>query len=93
MNQDTHKSESPGGTGQVANHKTDAASLPTAQNLSKQLATLQAQFALHSHTLQASIRADDGRVSYTVSRWGQSRCFTCAHDLQAFLAQIGGVHV
>ena len=87
------KSESPGGTGQVANLKTDAASLPTAQNLSKQIATLQAQFALLGHTLQTSKRADDGRVSYTVSRWGQSRCFTCTHDLQAFFVLIGGVHV
>lgn len=87
------KSESPGGTGQVANLKTDAASLPTAQNLSKQIATLQAQFALLGHTLQTSKRADDDRVSYTVSRWGQSRCFTSTHDVQAFLNQIGGAHV
>ena len=85
-----HKSESPGGTGQVANLKTDAASLPTAQILSKQIATLQAQFALHGHTLQTSVRAGDGRETYTVSRWGQSRCFTSTHDLQAFLAQVGG---
>ena len=41
------------------------------------------------HTLQASTRADDGRVTYTVSRWGQSRCFTSTHDMQAFLARIG----
>ena len=87
------KSESPGETGQVANLKTDAPSLPTTQNLNKQMATLQAQFALHGHTLQTSKRADDGRVTYTVSRWGQSHCFTCTHDLQAFLNQIGGAHV
>ena len=54
-------------------------------------ATLKAKFALLGHTLQASTRADDGRVTYTVSRWGQSRCFTSTHDVQAFLAQIGGV--
>ena len=88
-----HNAKCPGGTGQVANLKTDAASLTTAQNLSKQIATLQAQFALHGHTLQTSISADDGRVTYTVSRWGQSRCFTHLHDLQAMLAQIGGVNV
>ena len=91
-----HKSESPGGTGQVANLKTDTASLTTAENsgnTQKQIATLQAQFALLGHTLQTSKRADDGRVTYTVSRWGQSRCFTCTHDLQAFFVLIGGVHV
>lgn len=94
MNQHDHKSESPGATGQYANFKTDTASLTTAENLGnthKLIATLQAQFALHGHTLQTSKRADDGRVTYTVSRWGQSRCFTSTHDLQAFLAQIGGV--
>mgnify|MGYP000692188247 CR=1 FL=1 len=58
----------------------------------KQFATLKAKFALLGHTLQASTRADDGRVTYTVGRWGQSRCFTSTHDLQAFLAQIGGQH-
>jgi hypothetical protein len=62
-------------------------------NSQKSLATIQAQFALLGHTLQTSKRANDGRVTYTVSRWGQSRCFTSTHDLQAFLAQIGGVHV
>lgn len=93
MNSTADKSESPGGTGLKANLKTDAASLTTAENLGnthKQIATLQAQFALHGHTLQTSTRANDGRETYTVSRWGQSRCFTSTHDLQAFLAQIGG---
>ena len=87
------ESESPGGTGQYANLKTNRTSLTTAENLGnsqKQIATLQAQFALLGHTLQTSKRADDGRVTYAVSRWGQSRCFTSTHDLQSFLAQIGG---
>ena len=92
----THKSECPGATGQNANFETDATSLSTAENLGntqKQIATLQAQFALQGHTLQTSIRADDARVIYVVSRWGQSRNFTHVHDLQAFLTQIGGAHV
>ena len=87
------KSESPGGTGQVANLKTDTASLTTAENSGnsqKQIATLQAQFALLGHTLQTSKRADDGRETFLVSNWGQSRCFTHLHDVQAFLNQIGG---
>ncbi len=87
------KSESQSGDWLNANLKTDAASLTTAENSGnsqKQIATLQAQFALLGHTLQTTKRADDGRLTYTVSRWGQSRCFTSTHDLQAFLAQIGG---
>jgi hypothetical protein len=36
------------------------------------------------------VRADDGRVTFTVSRWGQSRAFTAWHDVLGFLAQIGG---
>ena len=88
------KSERPSGDGQYANLKTDTASLTTAENSGnsqKQIATLQAQFALLGHTLQTSKRADDGRETYVISRWGQSRCFTSTHDLQAFQAQIGGV--
>lgn len=95
MNQHIHNSESPGATGQYANFKTYNSSLTTAENLGnvqKHIATLQAQFALHGHTLQTS-KFDDGRLTYTVSRWGQSRCFTSTHDLQAFLEQIGGLHV
>jgi hypothetical protein len=50
-----------------------------------------ARFAIKGHALQRSIRADDGRVTYTVSRWDQSRSFTHWNDVLAFLAQIGGV--
>ena len=92
----SHKSEGQSGDWQCANFKTAAASLTTAENLGniqKEIATLQAQFALLGHTLRTSKLADDGRVTYTVSRWGQSRCFSHVHDLQAFLTQIGGVHV
>ena len=56
----------------------------------KSFATMAAQFAIKGHTLQKQHRADDGRVSYLVSRWGQSRTFTHLHDVQAFLTQIGG---
>ena len=56
----------------------------------KPFATMAAQFAIQGHTLQKQHRADDGRVSYTVSRWGQNRTFSHWHDLQAFLTQIGG---
>ena len=56
----------------------------------KTFTTIQAQFALKGHTLQEQYRADDGRVSYLVSRWGQSRTFTHLHDVQSFLTQIGG---
>ena len=58
----------------------------------KRLDTLRAQFALAGHTLHTLSRADDDRVTYIVSRWGQSRAFTHMHDLESFLVQIGGSH-
>jgi hypothetical protein len=47
-------------------------------------------FAKQGHMLQRQIRADDKRVSFIVSNWGQSRMFSDWHSVQAFLSQIGG---
>jgi hypothetical protein len=57
---------------------------------SKDYATLKARFSLLGHVLQRNRRADDGRCTYVVGRWGQARHFTHLHDVIAFLAQIGG---
>ena len=56
----------------------------------KTFATVLAAFALKSHALHRTTRADDGRVTYTVSRWGQSRAFTHWNDVTTFLVQVGG---
>lgn len=58
----------------------------------KTFANIAAKFALKGHALHRTVRADDGRVTYTVSRWNQSRAFTTWHDVLAFLTQIGGAH-
>ena len=47
-------------------------------------------FAKHGHMLQRQIRADDKRVTFIVSNWGQSRMFSDWQSLEAFLSQIGG---
>ena len=52
--------------------------------------TIAAKFALRGHALHRTVRADDGRVTFTVSRWNQSRAFTHWNDVLAFLTQIGG---
>ena len=52
--------------------------------------TIAARFALKGHALHRTVRADDGRVTYTVSRWGQSRAFTHWNDVLAFLTVVGG---
>lgn len=52
--------------------------------------TIAARFALKGHALNRTVRADDGRVTYIVSRWAQSRVFTHWHDVQAFLVMVGG---
>ena len=54
--------------------------------------TIAAKFALKGHALNRTVRADDGRVTFTVSRWGQSRVFAHWNDALAFLAQIGGAN-
>ena len=86
-----HKCESPAATGQNANQTNENVSIiAPAGKQNKSFATAQAQFALKGHTLQRSIRAYDGRVTYVMGRWGQSRVFTHWNDVQGFLAQIGG---
>jgi len=52
--------------------------------------TIAARFALKGHALHRSTRAADGRVTYMVSRWDQSRMFSHWHDVLAFLVQVGG---
>ena len=52
--------------------------------------TIAAKFALKGHALHRSIRADDGRVTFIVANWGQSRAFSHWNDVLAFLTQIGG---
>lgn len=54
----------------------------------KRFRTLQAQFAMRGRELVRSVRADDGRVSYIVTRAGDSRHFTHWHDLEAHLRAI-----
>jgi hypothetical protein len=55
----------------------------------KTFTTMQARFAMLGHCLELNHRAN-GRSMYSVSRWGQTRCFTHSHDLMAFLTQVGG---
>lgn len=56
----------------------------------KQYATLQAQFALLGRTLTRAHRAHDGRISYAVTRWSESRYFSHLNDVQAHLNALGG---
>lgn len=58
----------------------------------KRFATLQAQFALHGHTLHKSGPGDGpGPVSYLAERWGMARHLLTLDDAEKLLAQIGGV--
>lgn len=70
--------------------KSNTATLSPADALGKPYATLQAQFALLGHSLQHTRRADDGKITYVVSRWNQARFFSHLNDVRAFLTQIGG---
>ena len=83
------KAQSPGATGQSADETKDTAIFAPAGPADKSFAKMRAMFALRGHCLTRSHRADDGRITYTVSRWGQSRVFSHWHDVCAFLLQIG----
>jgi hypothetical protein len=52
--------------------------------------TIAAKFALKGHALHRTTRADDGRVTFIATNWGQSRAFSTWHDVLSFLTQIGG---
>lgn len=56
----------------------------------KELETVGARFALHGRTLTVSRRADDGRHTWAVSRWNQSRHLSHWGDVLALLAQMEG---
>lgn len=59
----------------------------------KELDTLRARFALRRYVLQRVHRADDGRVTYHVTRNTQTRVFSHPHDLAGFLAVVEGLPV
>lgn len=83
----------PAGDGNPTAGHTDAAIVaPTTAPVvltDKEFATLQAQFALHGHTLhrQGSGEASGGLY---VARWGLVRDLATPDDARRFLEQIGG---
>jgi hypothetical protein len=56
----------------------------------KEFETLRARFALRRYLLQRVFRADDGRVTYHVTRNAQTRVYSAPHDLVGFLAVVEG---
>jgi hypothetical protein len=55
----------------------------------KRLRTVQALLAMRGFELVRAARADDGRVSFVVSRAGKSWHLTHWHDVEAFLSSLG----
>ena len=56
----------------------------------KRLRTVQAMLAMRGYELVRTVRADDARVSYVVTRAGDARHFTHWHDVEGFLSSLGG---
>lgn len=56
----------------------------------KRLRTVQALLAMRGVELVRNERASDGRASYVASRAGDARHFSHWHDVEAFLASMGG---
>lgn len=55
----------------------------------KRLRTLQAMLAIRGFELVRTARADDGRVSFVVTRGGDARHFSHWHDVEGFLSSLG----
>lgn len=55
----------------------------------KRLRTVQAMLAMCGFELLRTARADDGRVSFVVTRGGDARHFTHWHDVEGFLSSLG----
>ena len=60
----------------------------TGKQARKEYATIQAQFARLGHVLNRIHRADDGQITYVVSRGGQQRHYSELHDVVAYLAAL-----
>jgi hypothetical protein len=76
-------------TSTTASKSQCTASVPVAEKNSntdvKEFATLQARFARLGRELTRCHRAHDGRVTFAVTRWGESRYFSSLGDVQMHL--------
>ncbi len=61
---------------------------PTAPAVDKAYANLRARFALLGHELHVVRKGQ--HQHYEVRRWGQCRTCSTVHDLEGFLAVLGG---
>jgi len=88
MNHASHKSESPGGAGQFANHIAhNIVVFPTVSESGKALATLKAKFALAGHQVHEGSNDD-----FIVTRWGMSRYCADIGALRRFARVVGVNH-
>lgn len=56
----------------------------------KQFETLRAEFAMHGVGLARCIRADDGSITYVLTKYGGSRYLVHWNDVLAYLSSLGG---
>lgn len=68
---------------------TDTSSLSVVAHNNKWFETLRAAYALRGHALHRTDAAD-GLVTYWAERWSLVRDLPTLHDVEVFLAQIGG---
>lgn len=89
---ESRKSESPAGIGLRTEHtKSTYAGILEPQAMDrKEFDNLRDRFARRRYVLQRVYRADDGRVTYHVTRNTQTRIYSHPHDLAGFLAVVEG---
>ena len=88
----TQKSESPAATRLNAYKTTDTHILPAVQKPGKTDSAayidLQAQFAKIGRKLTRIHRVHDGRITYVLTRFGESRYFPQLHSVRAHLNSV-----
>ena len=70
--------------------KTDTRILHQERPSEKEFSTVRARFAFSGHTLFEEVHRGTNIRLWSVSRWGQTRVFSCWPDVRSFLVRIGG---
>ena len=81
--------QTPGCNRASATTKTDTTIIGDNLDVDKAARRLQAQFALAGFEMRF-LRNTDGRITYSIQRWGEARIVSTLHDAMSFYVQIGG---
>ena len=88
---DVRNGQASAGPADMLANSSPGGEMPPLIDTEKQFSTLQAQFAIRGHALHR-INPIGGPATYFAQRWGLVRHLETLHDVEHFLARIGGRH-